>query len=549
MSTAPVRPAHSSRKKRITFIHPDLGIGGAERLVVDAALALQNQGHRVVIYANHRDKSHCFDEARNGKLDVRIRGDTVFPIHIGGRFHIMMAIARQLSLIAEVFRERYQARTSGKKGDEAEVYREGDSRFDMDRTGVESSGEDNDEGFDDVFFVDQTPATVPALKIFGPTILDKFTAEEEYFEKAARGDTISSQIPKRRGRGKLRILFYAHYPDQLLARTEDEPTYIRFLKTLYRYPFNFFEGWAMSAADKVVGNSQFSRSVTMRVFGNKLGDVGIVYPCVDTEEKTERTTQKGRDDILIDKEFWRGKQVLLSINRFERKKNIELAIRAFYQLGERDRKGTRLVIAGGYDTRIQENVQYHVELDELAQSLGLQTATCKTALSALSVPDEVDVMFLLSVPSLLKETLLKSSRLLLYTPSHEHFGIVPVEAMFAGLPVLAVNTGGPLETIAEGETGWLRTDQGTGEWTNVMRKVLWQMSEEDLRIMGENGKRRVEERFSLRAMGDNLEYVINEMLSREPRHFLEYRHAVLIFQSMLFLVIGLVLTAFKLWIG
>jgi alpha-1,3/alpha-1,6-mannosyltransferase len=34
---------------RVVFLHPDLGIGGAERLVVDAALALQTKGHQVKI--------------------------------------------------------------------------------------------------------------------------------------------------------------------------------------------------------------------------------------------------------------------------------------------------------------------------------------------------------------------------------------------------------------------------------------------------------------------------------------------------------------------
>ncbi len=33
---------------KIIFLHPDLGIGGAERLVVDAALALQKRGFQVM---------------------------------------------------------------------------------------------------------------------------------------------------------------------------------------------------------------------------------------------------------------------------------------------------------------------------------------------------------------------------------------------------------------------------------------------------------------------------------------------------------------------
>lgn len=44
---------------------------------------------------------------------------------------------------------------------------------------------------------------------------------------------------------------------------------------------------------------------------------------------------------------------------------------------------------------------------------------------------------------------------LLYTPDREHFGIVPIEAMYEGTPVIAVNSGGPKETVIHGKTGFL----------------------------------------------------------------------------------------------
>lgn len=56
----------AQKRKTIVFLHPDLGIGGAERLVVDAAVGLQNLGHKVVIFTSHCDPKHCFDEARDG---------------------------------------------------------------------------------------------------------------------------------------------------------------------------------------------------------------------------------------------------------------------------------------------------------------------------------------------------------------------------------------------------------------------------------------------------------------------------------------------------
>lgn len=55
------------KKGHVVFFHPDLGIGGAERLVIDAAVGLQSRGHKVTIFTSYCDPSHCFDEARDGK--------------------------------------------------------------------------------------------------------------------------------------------------------------------------------------------------------------------------------------------------------------------------------------------------------------------------------------------------------------------------------------------------------------------------------------------------------------------------------------------------
>lgn len=276
----------------VVIIHPDLGIGGAERLIIDVALALQNRGHRVTIYTSHRDKAHCFDEARDGTLDVRVRGNTIFPAHVFGRLHILMAALRQLHLTASLLTELGARKAYGQS---------------------KSTNNAEDEDRDDIFIVDQLPACVPFLKSF-------------------------SQPRKSR---RQRILFYCHFPDQLLARRDEGGSLLRFAKLLYRFPFDWFEGWAMSASDRVVANSNFSRGVVRSVFGEeRLGDVEVVYPCVDTSAGTAMPETKPAEPL------WGGKKILLSINRFERKKDMGLAIRAYHGLGAEKRKGTRLVIAG-----------------------------------------------------------------------------------------------------------------------------------------------------------------------------------------------------------
>lgn len=68
--------------------------------------------------------------------------------------------------------------------------------------------------------------------------------------------------------------------------------------------------------------------------------------------------------------------VFVSLNRFERKKRIDIAINAMdvYRRDSSSRhrgKKCVLIVAGGYDKRVTENVEYLKELETLCQSLSL----------------------------------------------------------------------------------------------------------------------------------------------------------------------------------
>ena len=73
--------------------------------------------------------------------------------------------------------------------------------------------------------------------------------------------------------------------------------------------------------------------------------IKVVYPCVDVDaaarEDAEVKASAGRG-----KELLGGDRIILSINRFERKKDIGLAIKAFAAIPVADRKNVRLVLAG-----------------------------------------------------------------------------------------------------------------------------------------------------------------------------------------------------------
>ena len=150
----------------------------------------------------------------------------------------------------------------------------------------------------DAFVIDQLSAGLPLLRYFYP---------------------------------EMRSLFYCHFPDLLLAQGRQH-----WLKSLYRVPFDAFEQWSMEFADSIAVNSGFTKGVVQKVWPGLDRELRVVYPCVDVKPKL-----KG-DKVAA----WRDKKILLSINRFERKKDIGLAIKAYAGLSEKGREGVRLVVAG-----------------------------------------------------------------------------------------------------------------------------------------------------------------------------------------------------------
>jgi glycosyltransferase involved in cell wall biosynthesis len=61
---------------------------------------------------------------------------------------------------------------------------------------------------------------------------------------------------------------------------------------------------------------------------------------------------------------------------------------------------------------------------------------------------------------------------LLYTPDREHFGIVPLEAMGVGLPVIAMASGGPLESVRHNRSGFLCTEQTGAAFARFMAHFI-----------------------------------------------------------------------------
>ncbi|XP_066440756.1 alpha-1,3/1,6-mannosyltransferase ALG2 isoform X2 [Eleutherodactylus coqui] len=402
----------------VLFIHPDLGIGGAERLVVDAALALKSHGCRVQVWTAHYDVHHCFSETIDSGIPITCCGDWL-PRGFCGRLLALCAYIRMIFLAFYI---------------------------------VFLSGEQFD-----VVFCDQISACIPIFKLT---------------------------------RNRKRLLFYCHFPDQLLTDR------ISLAKKIYRAPIDWLEEKTTGMADCILVNSRFTAEIFEKTFPS-LSHIkpDILYPSLNVSSFQLCDFDGLAQLVPTEREF-----VFLSINRYERKKNLKLALESLCALrdkvGLEDWEKVHLIMAGGYDERVRENVEYYQELNQLA------------------VKSDIDnhVTFLRSFSDKQKLNLLHNCTCILYTPSNEHFGIVPVEAMYMCCPVIAVNSGGPLESIADQVTGFL-CPPTCEAFAEAMQEFI---TNSTLRTtMGKSGHERVMQKFSSKAFSHQLYHYICKLVDRE----------------------------------
>lgn len=393
----------------VALIHRDLGIGGGERLVIDAARCLQRAGHRVTLFTGHHDPAHSFEETRDGTLDVRVR-PTIFPDHLFQRARLPCNVARMSALAAG-------AALSG--------------RF-------------------DIVFCDLIPHAIPAVKLFS----------------------------------RAKILYYCHYPDRRIGEQMNLP------RRLYRTPLDRLEESGLRLADRILVNSRFTAAQFRKAYPALRGvSTDVLYPGVDPATYRER----------MDGASSSGEIMLLSLNRFVRYKNIGLALDALAALRplvppalfER----ISLVVAGGVDPCVHENAEVLEELQQRARALGVAAR----------------VVFKPSCSEAERLRLLSTCRCLVYTSDEEHFGYGVVEAMAARRPVVAVKSGGPLEIVADGETGFLALPAAEAFAAAIARLVLDRAAADR---MGRAARRSVRAQFSLDAFAERLQAIVRDVVAQ-----------------------------------
>lgn len=185
---------------------------------------------------------------------------------------------------------------------------------------------------------------------------------------------------------------------------------------------------------------------------------------------------------------------IVSVGRFVPRKGFDVVVRALPAIPD-----TELVIVGGPDaTRLDADPEAR-RLQKLAHDLG--------------VADRVHMYGSVArgdVPAILR-----SADVVACTPWYEPFGIVPLEAMACGVPVVASAVGGMLDTVVHDVTGRLVKPKSPAGVADAVNHLL---RDEFLRqSLGAAGRDRARARYSWDRIAADTQRIYDRLVAADLR--------------------------------
>lgn len=186
------------------------------------------------------------------------------------------------------------------------------------------------------------------------------------------------------------------------------------------------------AADRVVAATAHEVGLLRRIYGVSPARTRVVPLGVDLDRFRPRDRAAARAELGLAPEA----RIVLAVCRIQRLKGLDILVRALAQLCRPGGTGdVELLVAGGVEQAGEEVAR----LQALAEELGVgERLRFVGAVPHERLPAYYAAADVVAVPSL-----------------YESFGLAAVEAMAAGVPVVASRVGGLTTTVEDGRTGYL----------------------------------------------------------------------------------------------
>lgn len=257
-------------------------------------------------------------------------------------------------------------------------------------------------------------------------------------------------------------LSYTHSPARYAWDLYPEHIPPRKFSPVKRMLLHRFRAWDVAAAQRVDGFAANSKHVAARVRKTYRREAQVIYPPVDVGRFRH---DRPRDDFY------------LVAGRLVKYKNVDAVVRAF---GELDRK--LVVVGDGPEAkRLHKLAGRGVEFVGAVDDAGLADR-------------------------------LERCRALVFA-GEEDFGMVPVEAMAAGSPVIAWGRGGVAETVQDGETGVLFGARGIEPTAREVASAVRRFEAEGV-TAGPGGLHCAAERFGVDRFGREVHAWVEESWRR-----------------------------------
>jgi D-inositol-3-phosphate glycosyltransferase len=249
----------------------------------------------------------------------------------------------------------------------------------------------------------------------------------------------------------------------------------------------------LETAERIIATSPQERAHMRQLISTK-GDIEII-PCgTDIHSFGSIERQAARAELELDTEA----KLVLYVGRFDQRKGIETLVRAIRESKFFGHEQLQVIIGGG---------------SVPGQSDGIERDRIEAIVQELGMTDFI------KFPGRLSQEILPTyyaSADVCVVPSHyEPFGLVAIEAMASGTPVVASDVGGLQFTVVPEKTGLLAPPQDSTAFATAIDRILENTQWRDK--LGKAAKKHVQTKFSWDGVASQLSELYTDILQPDPQ--------------------------------